>query len=181
MYIIIFILFCVLTNSSSEIINNKIVKVLNETKEFVTIYTKYGEIQGFKHLIGINNKTREETKADVFLGLPFAKPPIEKLRFEKPEAPVSFDNGKYSATKFPPSCASIEEPNFSEDCLYLNVITPSKRNSTAKLPVVVWIHGGGFTGGSTKMYGYEALAANFASREIVVVTIQYRLGAFGKY
>lgn len=145
------------------------------------IKTKYGEIRGFEHLIGINNHN-EKITADIFLGIPFAKAPINKLRFEKPEPPEPFKT--LNATQFAPACASISPSigtfEFSEDCLYLNIIKPTKRNETTKkLPVVVWIHGGGFVAGSAKMYGYEALAANFASRGIVVVTIQYRLGMFG--
>uniref|UniRef100_A0A3Q3XFP6 Carboxylesterase type B domain-containing protein n=1 Tax=Mola mola TaxID=94237 RepID=A0A3Q3XFP6_MOLML len=67
-------------------------------------------------------------------------------------------------------------PDVSEDCLYLNIYTPAKRAHNTKLPVMVWIHGGGFTIGSASMYDGSALAAY---QDVVVVLIQYRLGVLG--
>uniref|UniRef100_A0A671U794 Carboxylesterase type B domain-containing protein n=1 Tax=Sparus aurata TaxID=8175 RepID=A0A671U794_SPAAU len=68
----------------------------------------------------------------------------------------------------------LEIPEISEDCLYLNIYTPANRAPKAKLPVMVWIHGGGFSMGSASMYDGSALAAY---QDMVVVLIQYRLGA----
>uniref|UniRef100_A0A671U4T3 Carboxylesterase type B domain-containing protein n=1 Tax=Sparus aurata TaxID=8175 RepID=A0A671U4T3_SPAAU len=70
----------------------------------------------------------------------------------------------------------IEIPEISEDCLYLNIYTPANRAPDAKLPVMVWIHGGGFGVGSASMFDGSALAAY---QDMVVVLIQYRLGLLG--
>uniref|UniRef100_A0A3Q1FG93 Carboxylesterase type B domain-containing protein n=1 Tax=Acanthochromis polyacanthus TaxID=80966 RepID=A0A3Q1FG93_9TELE len=66
--------------------------------------------------------------------------------------------------------------HISEDCLYLNIYTPANRAQDAKLPVMVWIHGGGFGIGSASVYDGSALAAY---QDVVVVLIQYRLGLLG--
>uniref|UniRef100_A0A3P9CQ03 Carboxylesterase type B domain-containing protein n=1 Tax=Maylandia zebra TaxID=106582 RepID=A0A3P9CQ03_9CICH len=69
-----------------------------------------------------------------------------------------------------------EEKYLAIDCLYLNIYTPAKRANNAKLPVMVWIHGGGFTLGSASTYDGSPLAAY---QDVVVVLIQYRLGLLG--
>jgi len=122
----------------------------------------------------------------VFRGVPFAAAPVGDLRWREPQ-PVSPWTGTRKATEFGPRC--MQQPLFSdmmfrspppsEDCLYLNVWTPANlaRASAARLPVLVYIYGGGFMAGdgSEKRYDGAALAA----RGIVVVTMNYRLGAFG--
>uniref|UniRef100_A0A8C3B1Y9 Carboxylesterase type B domain-containing protein n=1 Tax=Cyclopterus lumpus TaxID=8103 RepID=A0A8C3B1Y9_CYCLU len=70
----------------------------------------------------------------------------------------------------------VELPEISEDCLYLNIYTPAKKAVSTKLPVMVWIHGGGFAIGSASMYDGSVLAAY---QDVVVVLIQYRLGLLG--
>ena len=115
---------------------------------------------------------------DAFLGLPYAAPPTGNLRWRPPRPPADWQ-GVRDATKFAPSCPQI--PDFTagprdEDCLYLNVYTPVLRSSDqGGLPVLVWIHGGGFTQGAGRDYDPSKLAAD----GIVVVTINYRLGALG--
>ena len=113
-----------------------------------------------------------------FLGLPYAAPPIANLRWRPPRPPAGWD-GVRDATQFAPSCpqpvsVSVPPGPQSEDCLYLNVYTPTLR-SNAKRPVLVWIHGGGFTEDGARNYDGSKLAADGA----VVVTINYRLGALG--
>src|SRR5512133_2856703 len=114
----------------------------------------------------------------VFRGLPYAAPPTGDLRWRAPRPPAS-SRGVRDATQYAASCP--QQPSgfagpgpFSEDCLYLNVSTPTLRRH-ARRPVLVWIHGGGFTQDASRNYDGSKLAA----AGIVVVTINYRLGALG--
>ena len=114
-----------------------------------------------------------------FLGIPYAKPPIGELRWMPPQ-PVAKWTGVRIATKFGPTCAQVTTlgpfagpPNSNEDCLYLNVFT---QDTKSKLPVLVWIHGGGYFDGASNDYD----AAKLVTRgKLVVVTMNYRLNLFG--
>lgn len=119
----------------------------------------------------------------VFRGIPFAKPPVGRLRFRAPEAAEPWP-GVRAAHRFGPSAIqraptaimnSVPEPR-SEDCLYLNVYTPAA--DWKRRPVLFWIHGGGFNfgAGSEPLYDGGPLAER---GDVVVVTINYRLGALG--
>ncbi|XP_046672634.1 juvenile hormone esterase-like [Homalodisca vitripennis] len=110
-----------------------------------------------------------------FLGIPYALPPTGHLRFLPPSPPLKW-NGTRDATVEGKACVQ-REVRGDEDCLYLNVFTHSTNNSGQTSPVMVYIHGGGFYGGSSSlgMYGPEYLL----DRNIVLVTLQYRLGVFG--
>ena len=113
-----------------------------------------------------------------FRGLPYAAPPTGSLRWRPPQPPADW-KGIRDATQFAPSCPQSASPfappaPFSENCLYLNVYTPTVRRD-ADRPVLVWIHGGGFTEDASRNYDGSKLAAD----GIVVVTINYRLGALG--
>ena len=115
---------------------------------------------------------------DEFLGLPYAAPPIRNLRWRAPEPPAKW-SGVRNAIRFGPSCPQAKSPfappgPFSENCLYLNVYAPTIRHSSHH-PVLVWIHGGGFTEDGARNYDGSKLAAD----GVVVVTINYRLGALG--
>lgn len=122
-----------------------------------------------------------------FRGIPFARPPIGELRFRAPQEATPWQ-GVRDATRFGPRAVQVpnealeailgrpeDQPALDEDCLYLNVWTPGLDDR--RRPVMVWIHGGGFTigAGSDPIYDGSALA----SRDVVVVTINYRLGPFG--
>lgn len=126
----------------------------------------------------------------VYRGLPFAAPPVGALRWRAPQ-PVTPWQGIRDASHFAASCEQprrapaavipwtaeyLSDPPFSEDCLYLNVWTPSV-HPLRPLPVLVWIYGGGFTEGSGEVPLYRG--ADLARHGIVVVTINYRLGVFG--
>lgn len=119
-----------------------------------------------------------------FLGLPYAAPPTGPLRWKAPQPPSSW-KGVRDATKFAGRCEQYHVWNDyifldsgpTEDCLYLNVYTPGSANHASKLPVMVWIHGGGFIAGA----GSEPRYTNSAlvPKGVVLVTINYRLGVFG--
>jgi para-nitrobenzyl esterase len=116
-----------------------------------------------------------------FLGIPYAAPPVGDLRWRRPIATRSW-KGVRPATQFGPACAQVTTlgafagpPNDNEDCLTLNVFTPGTRTFD-KLPVLVWIHGGGNVDGSSRDYDASRLVA---LGKTVVVTINYRLGLLG--
>ena len=110
-----------------------------------------------------------------FKGIPFAAPPTGDLRWRAPKPAAHWDGIK-KADQFSPTCMQSNGNGSSEDCLYLNVWTGAK-SASEKRPVMVWIYGGGYTGGSGSqaMYDGEALA----HKGVIVVTFNYRLGAFG--
>lgn len=108
-----------------------------------------------------------------FLGIPFAEPPVGKLRFAPP-VPVSPWSGTLSTTAFGPQCMQDTSAQTSEDCLTLNVFAPE---SAHDLPVMVFIHGGSFVNGGSPLY--PCWHDSSIVRDKVFVTINYRLGAFG--
>ncbi|XP_061182497.1 carboxylesterase 1C-like [Saccostrea echinata] len=111
-----------------------------------------------------------------FLNIPFAKAPVGHLRFAKP-LPYGAWSGTLNATKFGPACYQTETRfNLSEDCLQLNIYVPNDFNPSNRKSVMVWIHGGGYVIGSGISYdgGFLALKG-----DVIVVTINYRLGIFG--
>jgi para-nitrobenzyl esterase len=134
-------------------------------------------------LAGTNGSSAD---VSVYRGIPFATPPIGDLRWKAPQPAAKWEGLRHAAefsnacwqTPYPPAAAIYQAklPPLSEDCLYLNVWTPAK-SAKDRLPVMVWIHGGGFTRGfgGTSSYNGEALARKGA----VIVTINYRLGIFG--
>jgi para-nitrobenzyl esterase len=111
-----------------------------------------------------------------FLGVPFAEPPTGPLRFRPPQPAKPWREVR-ETTRFAPAAVQPGEPSIpqSEDCLYLNIWSPDQKG--AGLPVLVWIHGGGFTGGRSS----DPLSdgSSFAREGIVCVTIAYRLGVLG--
>ncbi len=134
------------------------------------VQTQEGPVQGFV----ANGVT-------TFLGVPYAEPPVGNLRWQPPK-----DHGPWTnvlqATKFAPICALTTTlgvfsgpANNNEDCLYLNVFTPDL-NPSAKLPVIVWIHGGGNVDGETPGYDGSKLAS---LGKTVVITMEYRLNLMG--
>lgn len=120
----------------------------------------------------------------VYKGIPFAAPPVGDLRWRAPQAAAAW-TGVKTTDKFAPACAQvpivmralgIESVPTSEDCLYLNVWTPAK-SASERLPVMVWIYGGGFTSGATAMGTYDG--SNLAKKGVVLVSVAYRVGPFG--
>ncbi len=137
------------------------------------VSTSYGRLRGARDGATVS-----------FKGIPFAKPPLGALRFRGPQPPEAWD-GLREATTYGSSALQAESPvskalamevgPVDEDCLYLNVWTPSPEG---RRPVMVWIHGGAFVigSGSQELYNGSGLAAR---GDVVVVTLNYRLGAFG--
>src|SRR5271169_3063671 len=119
-----------------------------------------------------------------FKGIPFAAPPIGELRW-RPPRPVRPWNGVRSSSEYGPNSLQgvvfddIDPsiPGFSEDCLYLNVWTLAAAGEAVRLPVLFWIHGGGFVVGSGSEPRYDG--ARLAAKGIVVVTVNHRLNALG--
>ena len=117
-----------------------------------------------------------EAGLTVYRGVPFAAPPVGDLRWRAPE-PAAKWAGVRPADKFAPQCVqSIPGITISEDCLYLNVWTPAK-SASAKVPVLVWIYGGGFAVGGTAVPTYSGEV--LAKKGVVLVSIAYRLGSLG--
>ncbi|CAH6777953.1 pyrethroid hydrolase Ces2e [Phodopus roborovskii] len=148
--------------------------------------THTGQIQGsLVHMKGL------EGGVHTFLGIPFAKPPVGPLRFGPPEPPDPW-SGVKNGTSYPAMCLqditamnmqarkllklTLPPIPMSEDCLYLNIYTPDHAHEGSNLPVMVWIHGGALVIGMASLYDGSMLAA---IEDVVVVTIQYRLGILG--
>jgi para-nitrobenzyl esterase len=117
----------------------------------------------------------------VYRGIPFAAPPVGRLRWRAPQPPSSW-SGVRKADQFAPVCMQDHpwwtggNTQVSEDCLYLNIWTPAKSPGAA-LPVMVWIYGGGFSSGSSSMPIFDG--EKLAKHGVVVVNIAYRVGPMG--
>ena len=113
----------------------------------------------------------------VYRGIPFAAPPVGDLRWRAPQAAAKWDGVKH-ADKFAPECmqAAGRGAVMSEDCLYLNVWTPAK-SAKERIPVLVWIYGGGFAAGATSIPTYSG--EKLARRGVVLVSVAYRVGSLG--
>lgn len=124
-----------------------------------------------------------DSKIREFKGVPFAAPPIGELRWKAPQ-PVPSWTGVRKAVGFGSRCMQgsiysdmiFRDKGISEDCLYLNVWTPAS-SADAKLPVMVWIYGGGFAAGAASEPRQDG--ENLARKGVVVVNLNYRLGVFG--
>jgi para-nitrobenzyl esterase len=126
---------------------------------------------------------RADGSVSVFLGIPYAAPPVGDLRWRAP-MPAAKWSGIRKAAEFGSHCMQgkvfgdmkFRDPGGSEDCLTLNVWVPAK-TPAAKLPVMVWIYGGGFVAGTTSEARQDG--TNLAQQGVVVVSMNYRLGIFG--
>ncbi|KAF7868434.1 hypothetical protein EAF04_004966 [Stromatinia cepivora] len=133
---------------------------------------------------GIHNSYYNQ---DFFLGIPYAQPPVNDLRFRVPQSLNESWTTPKSATEYPRFCVGYGSDDFGhevdEDCLYLNIIRPSSILKNASLPVALWIHGGGFfEGGSLDArYNLSYIVQNSVEMgsPMIGVSIQYRLSAWG--
>ena len=121
------------------------------------VKTDQGRVQGF-----IANDVA------VFRGIPFAAPPVGDLRWRAPAKPAKWKDVR-AGNVYGGNCQQVE------DCLYLNVYAPKNATPKSKLPVMVWIHGGAFIFGSGATYD----GTHFAKQDVIVVTVNYRLGRAG--
>jgi para-nitrobenzyl esterase len=138
------------------------------------VHTTEGAVQGLTQN-GINE----------FLGIPFATPPSGALRWQPPQPHPAWTQ-TLDATKFGNTCPQITElgvfagpVSVTEDCLYLNVFTTNHATNGKKLPVLLWIHGGGLFDGESNDYDASALVKDGPAGPTVVVTVNYRLGLLG--
>jgi para-nitrobenzyl esterase len=140
----------------------------------LVVNTDAGKVQG---------KMSADSQARDFLGIPFAAPPVGPLRW-KPPLPAAKWHGVRQATSFGSRCMQQEhyadmvfrDPGENEDCLTLNVWVPAQKSKT-KLPVMVWIFGGGFAGGGTSEPRQDG--EHLTRKGVLVVSMNYRLGIFG--
>jgi para-nitrobenzyl esterase len=131
----------------------------------------------------VEGTTSADGAVQIFKGIPYAKPPVGALRWKEPQ-PLAHWKGVRRATEFGARCMqgpvfgdmAFRDAGMNEDCLNLNVWTP-KASADAKLPVMVWIYGGGFQAGATSEGRQDGEA--LAHKGVVVVSMNYRLGIFG--
>jgi para-nitrobenzyl esterase len=145
-----------------------------QARNMLTVKIDSGKVKG---------KLSADGQVRAFLGIPYAAPPVGPLRW-KPPQPAAKWHGVHSATSFGARCMQpklyadmiFRDPGQSEDCLTLNVWTPAMKKN-AKLPVMVWIYGGGFTTGGTSEPRQDG--EHLAHKGVLVVSMNYRLGVFG--
>ncbi|KAH9233129.1 hypothetical protein K456DRAFT_1911134 [Colletotrichum gloeosporioides 23] len=149
------------------------------------IPTSYGTV------LGTVNSSFPNVNQD--LGIPYAQPPLGALRFLPPQ-PFPPSTSIINATTMPPACPQIKDTtypvfqyvpetlplgSFSEDCLTLNIYTPSNATASSNLPVIIWIYDGAFVQGSFDTPEWNLAPWVQTSQAHIVVAVQYRLNIFG--
>ncbi len=140
------------------------------------VKTEQGKVRG---------KLINDGKVRAFLGMPYAAPPLGDLRWKAPEPPARW-KGVREASNYGARCIQdasafsdmvFQDSGPSEDCLFLNVFTPENAKPSSNLPVMFWIHGGGYKAGSASEPRHDG--DFLPTKGVVLVTINYRLGVFG--
>jgi para-nitrobenzyl esterase len=164
-------------------LNNNILLIMKNITFLIAIFVIFSaklsiaqEPAPVKVYEGILQGTSEDGLT-VYKGIPFAAPPVGNLRWRAPQPAAKWE-GVRQATKFSPGPIQGGNPpsGKSEDCLYLNVWTPAK-SASDRIPVLVWIYGGGFNGGATSEPNYSG--EKLAKKGVVLVSIAYRVGQLG--
>ncbi|XP_046352113.2 cholinesterase 1-like isoform X1 [Haliotis rufescens] len=133
-----------------------------------TVTSSWGTVEG------VIKTSPEGRKYNAYLGIPYALPPVGDLRFKKSQ-PNPGSSGIFKAKAFGPACPQLGTEPQDEDCLTINVFTPTQAPAV-KRSVMVWIHGGGFQAGSAVKYDPWKMVTE---GDVVVVTLQYRLNVLG--
>ncbi|VDK61559.1 unnamed protein product [Anisakis simplex] len=174
---------CVLT--AFLVPSSKVLVTGQNLEKSRSVWVEQGLIRGKIYKIGDNYM-------QIFRGIPYAEPPIGKLRFQKPVKRSRWQR-EYLAVDYGAPCLQFMEfhrydkfsgqnmENQDEDCLFLNVFSPYDPEDEGKLyPVLVWIHGGSFLAGSGDTgIDMEVVAKNFIFNGVALVTLNYRLGPLG--
>ncbi|KAL5019674.1 hypothetical protein ScPMuIL_002566 [Solemya velum] len=149
-----------------------------------TVETSNGRVEGHREIVS-------QRQLDVFMGIPYAKPPVGDLRFQRPEPSENWEE-PFRAVHSPNACFQVRDDSFNnfkgvqmwnppgemnEDCLYLNLWVPQTRSSSG-LSTLVWIYGGAFSSGTSTLSIYDGryLAAK---NDVIVASMNYRVGALG--
>ena len=173
---LVYLLVFVTTTYCKDDLEDESLTTIEDVQSDLTdiVITGSGKIQGKK--VTKNGKSHLE-----YLGIPFAEPPIGKLRF-KPPVPVkpwsnvleAFEDGFLCLQALTPFDPNLTEDDLSEDCLTLNIFT-NDINMDKPKPVMIWIHGGGFSFGSKDRYRMQPLI----DEDVILVAMNYRLYALG--
>lgn len=129
-------------------------------------------------------QTKTGAAAYVFKGVPYVEPPVGKLRFAKPIPKVAW-NGTLLCHEYKSACpqnsstSRTVQPSLDEDCLYLNLFVGLGCNETNLCPIVYYIYGGGYEYDSAITWDPEVLIDNFASKDLIYITLGYRVGILG--
>eukprot|EP01099_Mayorella_cantabrigiensis_P005574 TRINITY_DN4522_c0_g1_i1.p1 TRINITY_DN4522_c0_g1~~TRINITY_DN4522_c0_g1_i1.p1 ORF type:complete len:586 (+),score=123.39 TRINITY_DN4522_c0_g1_i1:46-1758(+) len=128
------------------------------------VNTTYGPVQGYS-----------AGDVNVWLGIPYAAPPVGSLRWRSPSSPQKWTEVRNTST-VPNACAQIRENSLygSEDCLYLNIYAPKNPTFSGPLPVMFFIYGGGFSTGDGYLFGYYNGSNLATTQDVIVVTHNYR-------
>lgn len=163
-----FIVLMITFSASAQQIAGK-----NDPVSETTVLIKSGIVRGVT-----------EGDVSIFKGIPYAAPPVGEFRWRPPQ-PVTSWEGVRDASEYGPNCAQAGWPRgsgsiaegSSEDCLYLNLWLPAGTKKGANLPIMVWIHGGAFVGGS----GSGTSGHGFTRQGVILMTFNYRLGRLGHF